>query len=272
MGKGIARDFKARYPQMFREYKMLCDNNSIEIGALHLWQGPTRWVLNFPTKTTWRLPSKLDYVEEGLKTFKSCYRDMGITSVSFPPLGCGNGNLDWLRVRPLMLRYLSNLDIQIFIHEVSVGDRFLPEHKELHAQVPPLTFSEFMLDLRSMLTERGHKFINIVTKTPFESQITEDLNLDIFTNKKQTLLHDELIGAWTELTVGLLSTDTKKDSLSNYLLSIISTLPYVRRLTVVPDVKRPGEKALALFLAEPKESYQDFSVSRNEATQACLFP
>ncbi len=78
MGKGIAKSFRERYPSMYSEYRKLCDNGAHAIGNLHLWKGGDHWVLNFPTKTTWRLPSKLDYIEKGLETFVKNYEGMGI--------------------------------------------------------------------------------------------------------------------------------------------------------------------------------------------------
>ena len=102
---------------MFAEYKRLCDQRKLGIGSLMLWRGADHWVLNFPTKTTWRLPSRLSYIEEGLKKFTASYEDLGITSISFPPLGCGNGNLEWQEVKPLMERYLRDLSIPIYIHD-----------------------------------------------------------------------------------------------------------------------------------------------------------
>ena len=130
MGKGVAKTFRERYPAMYREYRSLCDAGKLSIGSLHLWKGDDRWVLNFPTKTTWRLPSKLEYIERGLDTFVRNYERMGIVSASFPPLGCGNGNLDWLQVRPILENYLSNISIPIYIHSLHVGDEFIPEHKK----------------------------------------------------------------------------------------------------------------------------------------------
>jgi hypothetical protein len=55
MGKGIAKTFRERYPAMFSEYRKLCDSSEFSIGNLHLWKGDDHWVLNFPTKTSWRL-------------------------------------------------------------------------------------------------------------------------------------------------------------------------------------------------------------------------
>lgn len=118
MGKGLTKDFKAIYPEMFWEYQKLCKEKKLTIGTLWLYKAPNKWILNFPTKTTWRLPSRVEYIESGLKTFvNGYYAKHGITSIAFPPLGCGNGGLDWEdQVRPLMEKYLDNLPIDIFVH------------------------------------------------------------------------------------------------------------------------------------------------------------
>jgi O-acetyl-ADP-ribose deacetylase (regulator of RNase III) len=118
MGKGIALEFKQRYPDMFKAYKRICDAGELEIGKLWLWSGRDQWVLNFPTKKHWRHPSKVEWIEAGLDKFVTEYVRRGITDISFPRLGCGNGGLNWERqVRPVMERYLAPLPINVYIHD-----------------------------------------------------------------------------------------------------------------------------------------------------------
>lgn len=117
MGKGIAKRFKTVYPQMYIDYRKYCENGSLDIGKLWLYKSENKWVLNFPTKKHWRNPSKIEYIEKGLQKFVDTYQDKGITSISFPQLGCGNGGLDWEeQVKPLMEKYLKNLPINVFVH------------------------------------------------------------------------------------------------------------------------------------------------------------
>src|ERR1700677_1554729 len=157
MGKGIAKIFRERYPAMFSEYRKLCDQHQLATGNLHLWKGDDHWVLNFPTKTNWRLPSKMEYIEQGLETFVKNYEKMGIVSASFPPLGCGNGNLKWTDVKPLIERQLSNIKIPIYVHSVHVGEDFIAEHKE--AVRVPATLAAFWDDLRASIYENKGTFI-----------------------------------------------------------------------------------------------------------------
>ena len=116
MGAGIALAFKRRYPAMFEEYRALCRRGALSVGTLHLWRGPDRWVLNFPTKTTWRRPSSLAYVEAGLLRLRRDYQGLGITSLALPALGCSLGRLAWKDVQVLCERYLSDLPIPVDVY------------------------------------------------------------------------------------------------------------------------------------------------------------
>lgn len=121
MGAGVALLHKNKYPEQFEVYKHMCKNNRIKIGKLYFWRGTTlgydKDVLLFPTKVHWRNISKLQFIEIGLKTFVNSYKDFDITSIAFPKLGCNNGGLDWRDVKPLMIKYLGKLPIDIEIWE-----------------------------------------------------------------------------------------------------------------------------------------------------------
>jgi O-acetyl-ADP-ribose deacetylase (regulator of RNase III) len=158
MGKGIARTFKDVYPEMFRQYQQLCEKKRLHTGKLWLYKTDHKWILNFPTKVHWRQPSKPQYVEEGLKTFVSTYAVQGITSVAFPKLGCGNGELDWEGVvQPMMIQYLANLAIEIFVYDFD-RDYARPEHKDIEAMTAwlrseprALAFEELWTDLCKLI-------------------------------------------------------------------------------------------------------------------------
>ncbi|MGN0242962.1 MAG: macro domain-containing protein [Lachnospiraceae bacterium] len=128
MGKGIALEFKNRYPDMFKQYKEQCDKHKLVIGKLMLWYAPDHWILQFPTKEHWRNPSKMEYIEKGLMTFVRKYADYNISSVAFPKLGCGNGELNWNDVKVLMEKYLKDLPIDVYIYLGNKHDE-TPEHK-----------------------------------------------------------------------------------------------------------------------------------------------
>lgn len=116
MGKGIALEFKKKYPEMFMEYVIKCDRGEVKPGTPYFYQDNEISILNFPTKDHWRSPSRLSYVIDGLNWFVENYEKYGIDSIAFPPLGCGNGGLNWNVVGPIMYQKLSKLPIYIEIY------------------------------------------------------------------------------------------------------------------------------------------------------------
>ena len=130
MGKGLALAFKERYPEMFKSYRTMCEKHKLTTGKLMICSAPDHMILLFPTKENWRNPSRLEYIESGLSKFVSTYADHNITSIAFPKLGCGNGELNWDDVRPLMERYLKPLPIDVFIY-LSNKMEGEPEHRNI---------------------------------------------------------------------------------------------------------------------------------------------
>lgn len=134
MGKGIALVYKLRYPNMFKEYKEHCKNRLLTTGSLWLYtrQENAPWILNFPTKFHWKYPSKIEWIEQGLKKFIDTYEGKGITSVAFPLLGTHNGGLDVNEVKYLMDHYLENcpIDIEIYDYDPNVKDDLFDSFKK----------------------------------------------------------------------------------------------------------------------------------------------
>lgn len=160
MGKGIAKAFKAIYPEMFAAYAAWCQRGELAPGKLHLYRTPHKWILNFPTKQHWRQPSRLADIEAGLEAFVRGYEAQGITSVAFPQLGCGNGGLDWEReVRPLMERHLADLPIDVYVHVHSerpdaVDRRGVASVAAwLRAEPELVAYAQFRSDLANALDE-----------------------------------------------------------------------------------------------------------------------
>jgi len=151
MGKGIALEFKKRFPAMYEDYVRRCDRGEVRIGRPYLYKqkrGPS--ILNFPTKEHWRAVSRLSDLVKGLEHLKANYKNWGIKSLAVPPLGCGNGQLDWEVVGPTLYRYLDQLDIPVDLYaphgtpprqlalDFLVGHQTAsPDHVVEHARVTP---------------------------------------------------------------------------------------------------------------------------------------
>ena len=118
MGAGLALEFQLRFPEMERDYVERCKEKKVEVGRPYLYKEyDSPWILNFPTKNHWKYPSRIEWIEQGLKYFAANYQKGGITSAAFPKLGCSRGGLEWNEVSPLIEKYLQELDIDIFICE-----------------------------------------------------------------------------------------------------------------------------------------------------------
>lgn len=117
MGKGVAFEFKKRFPEMYEDYRKNCKQSKVQLGELTFYDNTTPWVINFPTKYHWKSNSKLNDIETGLKELVRNYKDWEITSLAMPALGCGHGGLDWGDVRPLIEQHLGDLDIDIEVYE-----------------------------------------------------------------------------------------------------------------------------------------------------------
>jgi O-acetyl-ADP-ribose deacetylase (regulator of RNase III) len=121
MGKGIALQFKRAFPDNFAAYEAACKRGDVAIGRVFGFRTgklQPRWILNVPTKRSWRQPSKLDDVRKGVKALVEEVARLGVTSVAVPPLGCGAGGLAWSEVRPLLEGAFAALpDVEVLLFE-----------------------------------------------------------------------------------------------------------------------------------------------------------
>jgi len=122
MGKGIALMFKEAFPANFRAYEDACKRKEVRIGRMFVtetggFEGP-RWIINFPTKKHWRQPSKIEWIVEGLQDLRRIVQERKIRSIALPPLGAGNGRLNWREVRAEIQRSLGDLEgLDIVVYE-----------------------------------------------------------------------------------------------------------------------------------------------------------
>lgn len=121
MGKGIALMFKERFADNFRRYAAACKAKEVRTGAMfvtevHELDGP-RWIVNFPTKQHWRGNSKIEWITDGLQDLRRFLIENNVKSIAIPPLGAGNGGLNWAEVRPHIEEVLAGLDTEILVFE-----------------------------------------------------------------------------------------------------------------------------------------------------------
>ena len=122
MGAGLAREFKTRYPSMFKAYATRCTQGDLRYGVVHVWlneAGRPRYILNVPTKEDWRNRSSLNGIRLSLAALARTVAELQIHSVAVPALGCGRGGADWGQVRPLIVNAFEAVpdEVMVFLFE-----------------------------------------------------------------------------------------------------------------------------------------------------------
>ncbi len=252
MGKGLAQAFKERDPDMYNAYRDICDRGLFEPGKLWLWKSVDNWILNFATKKHWRNPSKIEWIEDGLKRFCAEYERRGIREISFPRLGCGNGNLNWDDVRPLMEHYLLDLPIPIYIHDFSV-DIDVPEHlAEVSDALEPKSdirsFDSFMNRMGKLISLTGDRLVDLNTKEQFSAKIIDEDQFEICSPDGGWKVNTEdFRDIWLYAQESLVTSSVIDHSISVSgapLISLISALPDFRAIQIQHARSKDSEIAL----------------------------
>jgi O-acetyl-ADP-ribose deacetylase (regulator of RNase III) len=154
MGKGIALMFKEAFPENYRLYREACESKNVKIGHVFATErqdfvnGP-KWIINFPTKEHWRAPSRIEWIRDGLDDLRRFIVEHSIRSIALPPLGSGNGGLDWSEVRPLIIESLEPLhDVTIIVYEPTKKYQNVQKREGVEKLTPA----------RALLTQLVHRY------------------------------------------------------------------------------------------------------------------
>ena len=173
MGKGIAYQFRLRFPEMNSEYVRKCKSHELAPGTLHVYNVGNKLIINFPTKNKWREKSKMEYIISGLDDLIKIIDKYNITSIAIPPLGSGNGGLIWSEVKQVIIDKLSFLSdkVDIMIYEPSHN------YKTVAAAEPELSLSALILMQIKLKLDKNHfnkiglqktaYFMNILSNTDY---------------------------------------------------------------------------------------------------------
>lgn len=235
MGKGIALEFKKRYPKMFESYQKACDKKTFKMGRLMLFRELDHQILLFPTKENWRFPSKVEYIEIGLQNFVKNYSQLNISSVAFPKLGCGNGELDWETVKPIMEKYLKHLPIDVYVYLKTIDD--VPEHKQtsavqnwLRQNAKDMSFGGLKDDLTNLTLMYPYQFEykNQKINAVFKSKLIFSFN-----DRQVELLEDDFFQFWDEVKQKKIFTNHGLDEQKNMLCEMLSSLGYMSKSNIL---------------------------------------
>lgn len=253
MGKGLAGDFRRYYPEMFKEYQKLCEKGEFGIGQLWLYKTPHKWILNFPTKNHWKEPSKKEYIEKGLAKFVANYIDLKITTIAFPLVGCGNGELNWeTQVKPLVEKYLNNIPVICLFHLIK-QDTITPEHKDrentkrwLRGEPASLGFVEVWDDIKRITNKGKTLFHEELNRTLIIEPDKEGVGLLIRDGGTLTYVHyDDFLDLWQRIrSRGYLTSSDLQPAFQNVapvIIDLLSCLEYINTAMIsYGDVTEKG--------------------------------
>lgn len=257
MGKGIALMFKEAFPANFHAYEAACKRGEVRTGKMFvtepLMMGAPRWIINFPTKEHWRGKTRLEWIESGLQDLRRVILDKKIQSIALPPLGCGNGGLEWRVVRPLIERALADLpDVDVIVYEPTheyqnVAKRAGVERlTPARALIAELVRRYWILGIECSLLEI-QKLAWFLEREIDSSQLVNPLNLQFsahrygpYANRLDHLL-DGLDGSYLKSEVRIPDAkptdviafdDSKKDFVAVYIRSAAADyMPALERVT-----------------------------------------
>ena len=137
MGKGLAAQFKRKYPRNFEVYRQYCKQGLIKCGKVHVVDWPLgvkrskkilRFIINFPTKRHWSDLSRIKWIIDGLEDLRQFLIKEKVKSIAIPPIGCGLGGLNWDDVYPLIYKTFKDVD-GVDVHIFPPHGRGIPADK-----------------------------------------------------------------------------------------------------------------------------------------------
>lgn len=172
MGKGIAYQFKKKFPLNNKDYMAACRSKRLYIGTLHVFYEDGKTIINFPTKDRWREKSKIEYIHIGMKKLIEFLEENSISSVAIPPLGCGNGGLKWSEVKPIILSYLTPLKdkIDFQIYEPGIFKKSNSVKSPTKPTLSHIILMEMKIQLntkRKLELQKGAYFFNLLSHDEF---------------------------------------------------------------------------------------------------------
>lgn len=297
MGKGIAAEFKKKFPEMFEDYKKLCDAKQVKPGKPYIYYDKSGVVIiNFPTKDHWRSPSRLEDIILGLDFLLKHIDSWHIKSLAVPPLGCGNGGLEWTIVGPIIYQKLENLsmpieiyapygtpssqmDVAFFKQKITIESLNGKEQQKINPAwlvllevidrlskqpyanpVGRTIFQKIAYILTEQGVNTGFEF-NQGSYGPFSTNMKEALK--VFTNSN--LIKEQMLGRMMAMQVGSNYSDVKnkyQDTMASYSKQIEKTVDLFTR---IKSTEQAEEVTTVLFTAKKlKQDKKSKNISEQE--------
>ncbi len=129
MGKGIAVQFRDKFPTMYAEYKAMCKNGHYRPGDVFDYNYGRGHVYNLATQISWRTKAEIGFIRTAVeRMFELAIAD-GVTAIAMPAIGAGLGGLKWDDVKAVLTEIATVYpDVNLYVVE-----KFAP------AEAHPLT-------------------------------------------------------------------------------------------------------------------------------------
>lgn len=268
MGKGIAAIFKQLYPDMYKEYRRLCQEQKFGIGMLYVYRTPNKIVVNLPTKRHWRERSHVSYIEAGLEKFVARYMDYGISSVAFPQLGCGHGELNWERqVQPVMEHYLRDLPIPVYVHIFSPAADFVPERydvefaRQMRLERQRISTDRLWEDLKRLVASSDDEPYRLTLFGPEVKVNEEHIFFYPMPGDPLIVYREDLEDLWNTLRLrgtvreNQLPQSMRAEGVAYWLFTLLSQLDYIHEVPLRSRSEEPSVRGLR-YDPRPESSTQ----------------
>lgn len=118
MGRGIAVEFKRRWPQMYEEYRARCRSGELTLGKVFPWQAEDRWIYNLGTQAHWRTRAELTAVVSSVELMLTHAAEHGVRSIAMPRIAAGLGGLEWHDVEAAIAPAVAARGITVVVYQL----------------------------------------------------------------------------------------------------------------------------------------------------------
>jgi O-acetyl-ADP-ribose deacetylase (regulator of RNase III) len=98
MGAGIAAQFRVRFPEMYRQYRVLCQNGDLNVGETFVFHIPGQdqgyFLYNIASQDLPGPHAKMEWLEDGVRAALIHAEKNSIYTIALPRIASGIGGLN----------------------------------------------------------------------------------------------------------------------------------------------------------------------------------
>ena len=117
MGKGIAAEFRRRWPDMYEAYRARCKEGRFRPGDVFTWDADGKTIFNLATQRSPRPSARLEYIDDSLRKAITIAEARRIRTVGMPRMGAGLGGLNWSDVKGVIEAIAGDTPIALVVYE-----------------------------------------------------------------------------------------------------------------------------------------------------------